>query len=189
MSTYFLLVFEFFKTGLFAVGGGLATLPFLREMAHRYPWFTMEELLNMIAVSESTPGPIGVNMATYVGFTVGGVPGGILATMALVLPSIIIIVIIASYMERFQDSVLIQRGFYLLRAATAGLIGGAIFEVVILSLFNTSAFQMTGQFMQLIRWPALTLFVVLLVLIRRFPKVHPIVFILASAAVGIALKL
>ena len=86
---------EFFKTGLFAVGGGLATLPFLSNMADKYPWFTHAQLADMVAVSESTPGPIGVNMATYVGFRVWGIPGVILATLSLVLPSIIIIVIIS----------------------------------------------------------------------------------------------
>ena len=189
MTVYFWLAFEFFKTGLFAVGGGLATLPFLREMALRYPWFTMEELLNMIAVSESTPGPIGINMATYSGFSAAGVLGGILATLSLVLPSIIIIIMIASYMERFKDSILIQRGFYLLRAATAGLIGGAIFEVVVISLFNTTAYRATGQLLSFVRWPALSMFIVLLLLIKQFPKVHPIVFILGSAVIGMVLKL
>ena len=74
--TYFLLAYEFFKAGLFAIGGGLATLPYLMEMSQNHPtWFTLDELMNMIAVSESTPGPIGVNMASYVGFHVGGVLG------------------------------------------------------------------------------------------------------------------
>ena len=87
------LIGEFFKTGLFAVGGGLATLPFLSRMGEIYGWFTKEELANMIAVSESTPGPIGVNMATYVGFSTAGVPGAVVATLGLITPSVIIILI------------------------------------------------------------------------------------------------
>ena len=179
--TYLLLMYEFFKTGLFAVGGGLATLPFLREMTFHYPWFTMEELMNMIAVSESTPGPIGINMATYTGFKAGGPLGGVLATLSIITPSIAIISIIASAMERFRDSVVIKRGFYLLRAATAGLIAGAVFEVILVSLFNME--------IPAVRWQAVGLFGALVVLIRRFPKVHPIAFIVASAVLGIVFKL
>ncbi len=189
MITYLLLMFEFAKTGLFAVGGGLATLPFLREMAMNYPWFTMSDLLDMIAISESTPGPIGVNMATFAGFNAAGALGGIIATLSLVFPSIIVVVIIASFMDRFHKSLIIQRGFYLLRAATAGLIAGAIFEVVLLSLFDVSAYTATKELVTLVRWPALLMFIVLGYLIRRFPKVHPIAFIVGSAALGILLKL
>ena len=94
MLTLIRLFFEFFKTGLFAVGGGLATMPFLYNIAETTKWFTKNDLTNMIAVSESTPGPLGVNMATYVGFSVSGVAGSIVATLGLVFPAIFIIVII-----------------------------------------------------------------------------------------------
>lgn len=189
MNTYLLLMLEFAKTGLFAIGGGLATLPFLRDMTMRYPWFTMEDLLDMIAISESTPGPIGINMATFAGFNAAGILGGIVATLSLVFPSIIVVVIIASFMDRFRESVVIQRGFYLLRAATAGLIAGAIFEVVLLSLFDLSAYQATKELVTLVRWPALIIFMAFIFLIRKFPKVHPIVFIVVSACLGVVLKL
>lgn len=189
MITILSLILEFLKTGLFAIGGGLATLPFLRDMSFRYSWFTMEELLNMIAVSESTPGPIGINMATYGGYSAAGILGGIIATLALITPSIIVIIIIASFMDKFKDSKLVQRGFYLLRAATAGLIMGAVFEVILLSLFDAGAYATSGEILSLVRWPSLFLFISLIVLIRRFPKVHPIGFIVASAIVGIILKL
>lgn len=189
MNTYLLLIWEFVKTGLFAVGGGLATLPFLREMTFRHPWFSMEDLLDMIAISESTPGPIGINMATFAGFKAGGLLGGVLATLSIIFPSIVVIIIIALFMERFQQSQLVQRGFYLLRAATAGLIAGAIFEVILLSLFDTSTYALTKNLATLVRWPALVLFSLLLILIRKFPKVHPIAFITASAILGFVLKL
>ena len=102
--TYLLLFYEFFKTGLFAVGGGLATLPFLYDMAARHPeWFTTSQLADMVAVSESTPGPLGVNMATYVGFITGGIPGALVATIGLVTPSIIIILIVAAFLKRFRE--------------------------------------------------------------------------------------
>lgn len=134
---YLQLFWEFFKTGLFAIGGGLATLPFLRDISLKYPWFTPEDLLNMIAVSESTPGPLGVNSATYAGFHAAGVPGALVATCSLVLPSVIIIILVSRALTRFRDSKLVQDGFYGLRPASAGLIFGAILEVFAASLFHT----------------------------------------------------
>ena len=98
---YLRLFFEFFKTGLFAVGGGMATLPFLYDMADKTHWFTSAQLADMIAVSESTPGPLGVNMATYVGFSVSGIPGGIIATLGLVCPAVVIIIIISKFLNKF----------------------------------------------------------------------------------------
>ena len=94
---YLRLFFEFCKVGLFSVGGGLATIPFLTDLGERTGWFTSAQLADMIAVSESTPGPMGVNMATYVGFTSGGVLGGIVATLGLIFPSLVIILIIAGF--------------------------------------------------------------------------------------------
>ena len=108
---YLQLFYEFFKTGLFAIGGGLATLPFLQEMSARTGWFSLSELQDMIAVSESTPGPIGVNMATYAGFTSAGIPGAFCATLGLILPSFIIILIVAGFLKRFKDSPLVDAAF------------------------------------------------------------------------------
>ena len=125
MATYLRLCWEFFKTGLFAIGGGMATLPFLTNIGETTGWYTQTELMNMLAVSESTPGPIGINMATYVGFTVGGVPGAILATLSEVAPSIIIILIIAVMLKKFRDSKYVNNAFYGLRPASTGLIGAA----------------------------------------------------------------
>ena len=119
------LIVEFFKTGLFAVGGGLATLPFLSRMGEIYGWFTKEELANMIAVSESTPGAIGVNMATYVGYAQGGILSALLATLSLIAPSIIVICIIAGMLEKFQNSRVVQDAFSFIRPAVTGLIAAA----------------------------------------------------------------
>ena len=120
------LFWEFFKTGLFAVGGGLATIPFLKDITLKYPWFTPQDLLDMIAVSESTPGPMGVNSATYAGFQAAGIPGALVATCSLVLPSVIVIILVSRALNRFKDSKLVQDGFYGLRPASAGLIFGAL---------------------------------------------------------------
>ena len=96
------LFIEFFRAGLFAVGGGLATLPFLYDISTRTGWFTHAQLADMVAVSESTPGPIGVNMATYVGFTTAGLPGAVIATLGLITPSVIVILLVAQILDKFQ---------------------------------------------------------------------------------------
>lgn len=108
---YLRLFWEFFKTGLFAVGGGLATLPFIYDMSDRMGWFTYQQIADMIAVSESTPGPIGVNTATYVGYITGGLPGAIVATLGLVTPAIIIILIIASCLKSSGKTALLTMLF------------------------------------------------------------------------------
>jgi chromate transporter len=130
------LVYEFAKTGLFSVGGGLATLPFLYEMSDKTGWFSHADIADMIAVSESTPGPMGVNMATYVGFTVGGVPGAVVATLGLICPSIIVIVIVASVLDRFRGNKYVEYVFYGLRPASTGLIAAACWGVVVISLLH-----------------------------------------------------
>ena len=101
---YLTLFYEFFKIGLFAVGGGIATLPFLMDLTDKYDWYTASELTNMIAISESTPGPVGINMATYAGYQAAGIGGAIVATVSLVLPALIIIVIVARFMKKFYDN-------------------------------------------------------------------------------------
>ena len=126
MSVYLRLFFEFFKTGLFAVGGGMATLPFLKIMGESTGWFTQTDLMNMLAVSESTPGPVGINMATYVGFTTAGLTGSIVATIGEVTPSIVIIMVIAAMLAKFRDSKYVANAFYGLRPASTGLIGAAV---------------------------------------------------------------
>ena len=122
---YLQLFIEFFKTGLFAVGGGLATLPFLFNMAESTGWFTADTIMDMIAISESTPGPIGVNMATYAGFTTAGIFGTLSATIGLVCPSVIVIILIYKILEKFKGSSLVNNVFYGLRPAVAGLVACA----------------------------------------------------------------
>ena len=182
------LFYEFFKTGLFSIGGGLATLPFLQSIAHRYPWFSIADLADMIAISEATPGPIGVNMATYAGFQAASLPGAIVATLSLVLPSVIVIILISKALTRFRDSALVQHAFAGLRPATAGLIAGAAFSIYQLSLLNLDAFARDGLG-ALFRWGPIVLFVVLAVLIKKLPRIHPILFIVAGAVAGIIFQL
>ncbi len=188
MSLYLRLFWEFFKTGLFAVGGGMATLPFMYDISDKTGWFTHSMLADMVAVSESTPGPIGVNMATYVGFVTGGIPGAIVATVGLVTPSVIVILLIARVLKAFRENQYVDAGFYGLRPCSVGLIAAAGVLVVKLALFNTELYTSTGALLDLFNFKALILAAVLLVATRYIKKLkglHPIVFILASAVIGI----
>ena len=182
------LFWEFFKTGLFAVGGGMATLPFLYNMSETTGWFTEAQLADMIAVSESTPGPIGVNMATYVGFTTAGIPGAVVATIGLVAPSVIIILIIARVLAAFRQNKYVDAAFYGLRPCSVALIAAAGLMVVKIALFDFDLFHESGKLLDLFNVKALILAAVLLILtrgVKKLKKLHPVVFIAASALAGI----
>ncbi len=188
MTVYVMLFLEFFKTGLFAVGGGMATLPFLYDMAEKTGWFTAAQLADMIAVSESTPGPIGVNMATFVGYRTAGIPGSVVATLGLVAPSVIVILMIARVLKKFRQNRYVDAAFYGLRPCSVGLIAAAGMLVVRIAVFDFERFHATGVFRDLLRPKELALAVLLLLLtrcVKPLKKLHPIVFILASAAVGV----
>ena len=190
---YLRLFWEFFKAGLFAVGGGMATIPFLYDISDKTGWFTHTDLANMIAVGESTPGPIGVNMATYVGFVTGmqdgGIPaailGAVVATLGLVTPSVIVILVVAAILKSFRNNPYVERAFYGLRPASVGLIAAAGISVIISNLFMAN-----GTFA--LNWKGLLLAVVLWVLtnvVKQTKKWHPIIFIGFSALIGILFQL
>ena len=201
---YLRLFWEFFKTGLFAIGGGMATLPFLHDIGEATGWFTQAQLMNMLAVSESTPGPIGIEHGhLHRGLaTVAGVPGAVIATLGEVTPSIIVILIIAALLRNFRENRYVDRAFYGLRPASTGLIGAACVSVVLEVLTNiVVASPETGLFNQfqlgdgglagLISWPGLILAAVLLALtnwVKPTKNLHPIVFIAASAVVGVVFR-
>jgi chromate transporter len=182
---YIKLFYEFFITGLFMIGGGLAAIPFLQQMGENTGWFTTLELMDMIAISEATPGPIGVNMSTYAGYTVAGVPGGIIATLGLLTPSIIITLIVARLLSRFRDSTLVKSTLYGLRPASLGLIAAAGIAVFSLVIFGVELRNLTSTHFQSVDFRALLLAIILFVVTNRFNKTHPIVFLAASAAIGI----
>ncbi len=188
MNTFLSLILEFAKTGLFSVGGGLATLPFLYEISANHPtWFTAADVADMIAISESTPGAIGINMSTYAGFKTAGIPGGILATIGLAIPSVIIILIIAKFLEKFRSNKLVEGAFYGLRPASIAMITVAGLNVAKVSLINLPLFQSTGAFGDLFLWKAIALSVILFIAQKKL-KWHPVIFIAISAVVGIVLK-
>ncbi|MVB13101.1 Chromate transporter [Caprobacter fermentans] len=181
---YLKLFYEFAKIGLFSVGGGLATLPFLTDLGNSTGWFTPADLANMLAISESTPGAIGVNMATYVGFHVASLPGAAVATLGLVTPSIAVILVIAHMLKRFQQNRYVQNAFYALRPASTGLIAAAGMGVVSISILTLSDYSQTGNLLNLVNWKALVLAVALFFAMKKI-KWHPAAFIAISAVIGI----
>ena len=182
------LFFEFAKVGLFAVGGGLATIPFLQDMGARTGWFTDADLTTMIAVSESTPGPMGVNMATYVGFETAGLPGAVIATLGLITPSVLVILIIAGFLQKFRQSKAVDAVFYGLRPASTALIAVAGLNVA-LSIFVIAGGVSEHAFQP--NWPAILIAAAIFVGMRLKPlkKLHPIVFIGAAAVIGVVFQL
>ena len=185
---YLQLFYEFFITGLFTIGGGLAVIPFLQEISEKTGWFTGTQLTDMIAISESTPGPIGINMATYAGFAAAGFPGGIIATFGMVLPSLMISLIVARLLSKFKDNAIVESAFYGLRPASVGLISAAGLSVIRLSLVHAELWKQTGAIADLFDYRAILFSVVLFFLIKKL-NAHPTVFIAGSAAVGLIFKL
>ena len=189
---YLRLFWEFFKVGLFSVGGGLATLPFLYSLGAKTGWFSTADVANMLAVSESTPGPIGVNMATYAGFDCGGVLGGVVATLGLVTPSVIVIVLIAMALQAFRTNKYVDAAFYTLHPASTGLIAAAGWSVFALVLVKPDAYRASYQQADLLQWKNLILFAVIWVLtnlVKPLKKLHPVVFLALAAVVGIVFRL
>ena len=170
---YLTLFIEFFKIGLFAIGGGAATIPFLFDLSEKYKWFSFEELTNMIAVAESTPGPIGVNMATFAGFQTAGILGGIIATIGLVTPSVIIIVLIAKLLKNYAQNQNVQLVLNSIRPAILALIIFALMSIVKISIVDYLSFGV---------------FFILTIIMLKYKK-SPILYILLSAIIGIILKL
>ena len=190
---YLQLFYEFFKTGLFTIGGGLAAIPLLTEMSEKTGWFTGAQLTDMIAVSESTPGPLAINMATYVGYTTAGLPGGIIASLGMIMPPLIIVLTIARLLSKFRENIIVDSAFYGLRPASVGLISAAGLSVLMLSLVRLSLWEETGKLSSLFDYKAIIL-AVLLFAFTNIPfvgtpkkklNIHPIIIIACSAVVGI----
>ena len=187
------LFIEFFKIGLFSVGGGMATLPFLYELSETTGWFTASDLANMVAVGESTPGPIGVNMATYVGFTTGGLTelgfagsllGAVIATLGLITPSIIIILIIAGFLKKFSENRYVTSAFYGIRPASVALVVSALILLCKTVFLNLPERFSDFSFGNSVNWISLALGIVIFLAATRFKKIHPIIFIGVGAVVG-----
>ncbi len=171
--TYVWLIVEFFKIGLFAIGGGLVTVPFLFDLTDKYDWFTKSELANMIAISESTPGPIGVNMATYAGFGAGGIGGGILATLSLVLPSVVIMIFVAKMMNKYSCNLRVKNILSGIRPVVLALI--------LFAGLDLGRIIITGSIE--------ILFLVVILAMMRIWKKSPIYYLCLSAVLGVIIKM
>lgn len=178
------LFLRFFRVGLFSIGGGMATIPFLQEMGEETGWFSTQDLMNMLAISESTPGPIGINMATYVGYVSLGVWGGLIATLGEIAPSIIIILIIAHILGKFRHNKYVEAAFYGLRPASTGLIASAAVTVMVEVLFQNrglAGFSLKALILGIIVW-------FLSNVVKKTKGLHPICFIVLCAVVGIIFR-
>lgn len=178
------LFFSFFKIGLFAVGGGPATIPYLMDLTETKDWFTMKELTNMIAISESTPGPVGLNMATYAGFTTAGIAGGIIASIGLVIPSIVVIILIARFLKDFSGNKYVKAAFWGIRPAVTALIAMAVYNLCKVSLFVETESGLAPAIKTMI----LAVVVFILMQNKRFKKMHPAMWLLGAAVVGIIFR-
>ena len=196
MMIFLELYVRFFMVGLFSIGGGLATLPFLTSMGEATGWFDAMDISNMVAISESTPGPIGINMATYIGYQIGsqlgepfGILGSIIASLGEVTPCVVIIIIVSRMLMKFRDSKYVEYTFYGLRAASVGLIAAAWLGVAKIAFFNSDVMAKSGNFLMSVDYKSIILSGVIFFLVTKFKKIHPIALIALSAVVGIIFKM
>ncbi len=190
------MFFRFFFVGIFSVGGGLATLPFLTSMGEATGWFTQADISNMVAISESTPGPLGINMATYIGYQIGsqhselfGVLGTLVAPLGVVTPSVIVILIISRILMKFRNSKYVEYAFYGLRAASIGLISSACLGVAKIAFINSEIAFSAENLLSFFDYKSIILSILIFIGVTKFKKIHPIVFILLAAIAGIIFKM
>lgn len=170
---YIQLFYEFFKTGLFSFGGGYATLPFLYHISDTYGWYTSKQLSDMIAVSSITPGPLGVNVATFSGFATSGILGAFIATSAVILPSYILVVIVFKLLEKFRTNRHVQAAIYALKPAGCGLLASVGVQIFRENVTNV--------------W-AIILFVALFIMTLKVKR-DPLIYLGISAIIGLILGL
>lgn len=170
---YLLLAYEFFKIGLFAIGGGLVTIPFLFDLSEQYHWFSTTELADMIAISQSTPGPIGINMATYVGFKTAGIVGAIIATLSLISPAIIVIYFVQKMLDKWAANVYVTNILSAVRPAVMALILFAGLDVAETAIFD---YKTAGL-------------LAFLLLCMSFYRKNVFIYIVISAIIGIVFEI
>lgn len=178
---YLELFWTFLTIGAFTFGGGYAMLPLIQEQVVSKGWIDSQSIVNFIAVSESTPGPFAINMATYVGAEMGGVFGSLCATLGVVLPSFVIILLVAKCYDKFKESRVVKGCMSGLKPAVVGLIGGAVLSVLITVFFPT------GWSLGVLQTPSFYVYLALLggMFFLAMKKVHPILIICISAVIGI----
>ena len=179
----------FFYVGLFTIGGGLVAITLMQQTIVDKGYITPDIFYNMVAISESTPGPIGMNMATYIGYNFYGIPGAIITTFAQALPSLITILLIAYFLtNKFSENPVVKSVFKTLRPATCGLILVAAVNVFVLALLNVpenlSSVLTVEGFIKLVKWPCLAFYAVATLLLFK-TKIHPVLIVLAGALFGV----
>ena len=184
---YLQIFIEFIKIGLFAIGGGMAALPFLYELSGKYNWYTREDVTNMLAISESTPGPIGINMSTFVGYNIGGIAGSLLATLSITIPGIIISLIVYIFLEKFRSNPTVEAAFYGIRPVVTAMISIALIEVLKTCVITLDVYRLSSNILNLVNLKSAAVFAVFIFLIRKFKK-HPILYISCGALLGIFVK-
>lgn len=182
MTLYLLLYYEFFKIGLFAIGGGYATLPFLYRLSQEYQWFSIKELTDMIAISNMTPGPVGINVATYAGFKTAGLLGSVISTTAIITPAIVIILIIAKTINKYKESKIIQYILSGIRPAACALLAG-----IAIKLFAENILDGTKILTNQVDYKALILFIILGLISIKVKK-NPLLLILFGGIFGILMN-
>lgn len=196
------LMWEFVKIGMFAIGGGPATIPFLYDLAKRFDWFTVKELTNMIAISQCTPGPVGINMSTFVGYTCFGLFGGIMTTFAIVFPSLVSIIIIYKALKKFEENKYVKNAFAFIRPCVVGFILSAVLTVCSVSIADTDAFNKSHDLTKLLLPRQTVLFILLSIMVIYLERHqsfknrllnskwlrHPIFYMVIAMVAGIVLK-
>ena len=175
------LFFVFAKIGLFTIGGGYAMIPLITQEITQRNWLTLEGVIDIIAISEMTPGPFAINSATFIGNNQIGLLGGAVATLGVVTPSFIIVVLVAKYFSKVKDHKIVQGILSGLRPAVIGLIASATFMIAKSSFI----IEETSNLLSSISWRSITIFGVTLLGIIKF-KIHPALMIIISAVLGIA---
>lgn len=184
MVELLILFLIFFKVGLFTIGGGLAAIPLIQEEVIARGWLSSSEFANMIAISQSTPGPIGVNVATFVGFSQYGPIGSIVATIGIVAPSVIIIVFISHFLSKFRQNKIVDGLFVGIRPAVTALILFAAYIIAKESLVNIALFESTGNLIDLFDIKAIIMFLGFLFVSNKW-KHHPILYIFIAGIIGV----
>lgn len=186
---YLRLFYEFAKIGLFNFGGGVASIPFLRDLSVRTGWYTLEQLTDFIAISESTPGPMAVNVATYRGYTTAGVLGGILATFGLMFPAFFFMTMIAKFLDKFKGNKYVDWAFYGLRPCVLALIASSLLSLLKVTMFYNLGSATLFTLRSAINWRAWGIFILIFAMLNYKPlkKMHPVAFLALSAVLGIIL--
>ncbi len=184
MKIYLLLSLEFFKIGLFSFGGGYATLPFLYHLSSEYHWYSIKELVQMLGVAAVTPGPIGINMATYAGFETAGFLGASIATVSVILPSLIIVIAVSKLLKNFKDNFYVQSALFGLRPAACAMIAAVGFKLFKDSVMTFDKIPPTMNIFEFFDLKAVVLFVVLLIFAIKSKK-DPIIHLFLSAFAGV----